>query len=48
MVKKSSRKYQPTLRSERLVPLILVLLLLILIATIAFVILSVLGVTPAV
>jgi flagellar basal body-associated protein FliL len=48
MSNKSSHKYQPTPRSERLVPVILVLLLLVLVATIAFVILSVLGVTPAV
>jgi len=48
MAKKPSRKYQPTPRSERLVPVILILLLLVLIATLSFVLLSVLGVTPAV
>ena len=43
-----SRKYRPTPRSERLVPVILVVLLLLLIATIVMVVLSMLGLTPAI
>jgi hypothetical protein len=48
MEKKESKRFTPSTWTQRLVPVLLVLLALGLLVTLAIVILSVLGLTPAV
>jgi hypothetical protein len=45
-MKPPSKRFNPSVWSERLIPLVLILLALGLVATIAVVILSILGLTP--
>lgn len=45
--RRPSKRYQPTGRTERLVPLILVLLLVIMVAVLVFVLLTASGITAS-
>jgi uncharacterized membrane protein len=48
MTEKKSKRFSPSLWTQRLVPIVLVLLAIGLLVTLVIVILSVLGLTPAV